>query len=429
MSLMKLIGRPILTICAIAFVAFGFSAGNPKVFAAPSTEIDTLNAQIKEQQDKVKDYDALIKATQSNISNHRNDEQNLENEIALLENQIAEKQLRISRTQAEVEQIGLEISLVTKEIDVHEERVLKQKDLVASLIRRIQVEDETTPIDALLETGTLSDAFARFEETRRIGRDLEMSLERVKEEKATLESQKLAKIDKQTSLESARRKLKEDMLSLESQMNFKTSLVAETRDREQEYQRILYDLRQQQQATSSDIAELEEKLKQQLESVDEVLEGGSAIVSWPLSPANGITAIFHDPTYPFRSVFEHPGLDIRSSVGTEVRTAAGGYVAWNKTGRMYGNYTMVVHSGGLATVYAHLSKFKAKPDTFVERGDVIGLSGGMPGQPGAGLSTGPHLHFEVRKDGIPVDPEHYLPQFPSSYYDYYDEYKALKIRL
>lgn len=429
MSPMRLTERPIASIFIACFVVFGMSAGASSISAAPSSEIDALNAQIKEQQSKVKDFDSLIKATQSNIVKRQNDEQNLENEIALLDNQITEKQLRVSRTQAEIDQIGLEINLVTKEVAMHEERISKQRDLVASLIRQIQVEDETTPIDALLERGTLSDAFARFEETRKVGRDLENTLSRVKDEKSALEAQKQVKIEKQSSLENARIKLKEDMLALESQRNFKTSLIAETKDREQEYQRILYELRQQQQSTSNDIAELEEKLKQQLMSVDEFLAKGNTIVSWPVDPSKGITAIFHDPTYPFRAVFEHPGEDIRAGVGTQIHAAAGGYVAWNKTGRMYGNYTMIVHSGGLATVYAHLSKFMAKPDTFVERGDVIGLSGGMPGQAGAGLSTGPHLHFEVRKDGIPVDPEHYLPDFPTSYYDYYDEYKALKIRL
>lgn len=70
---------------------------------------------------------------------------------------------------------------------------------------------------------------------------------------------------------------------------------------------------------------------------------------------------------------------------------------------------MIIHPGGVATVYAHLRGFNVQGDTYVERGDVIGFSGGRPGDRGAGLSTGPHLHFEVRQNGIPTNPRQFLP--------------------
>ena len=126
----------------------------------------------------------------------------------------------------------------------------------------------------------------------------------------------------------------------------------------------------------------------------------------------GLSTLFHDPTYPFRHLFEHTGVDIPEPVGTPVHAAAAGYVAWVRASRDYGNYIMIIHEDGLATLYAHLSAQWAKPDQFVNQGEVIGKSGGVPGMPGAGLSTGAHVHFEVRKDGIPVNPMEYLPRQP-----------------
>lgn len=396
--------------------------------AAVKDDVDELSGEIKNRQDRVKELDDMIGTYKSRIDKAKTETQSLENQLALLENRIREKELGVERAETEIESLTLEVRRIEREIGIQESRILKQKDLIADLIRTINANDSVTTFDVLLSENSLSGFFARLEELKRLQRDLGNMLERVKAVKNGLEGRREERTKKQEAVEVERTRLKRDRLALEAERNYKASLVDETKSKETEFERILYELRQQQQVTASDIAELEDKLKDKLNSVDEALARGDVLINWPVDPSRGITAIFHDPTYPFRYLFEHPGTDIRAPVGTPVKSAAGGYVAWNRTGRMYGNYIMVVHPGGIATVYAHLSKFVAKADTYVERQQVIGYSGGRPGDQGAGLSSGPHLHFEVRQDGVPVDAENFLPEIPCEDYDYIDDYKRLKLR-
>ncbi|MHB8468581.1 MAG: murein hydrolase activator EnvC family protein [Gaiellaceae bacterium] len=99
----------------------------------------------------------------------------------------------------------------------------------------------------------------------------------------------------------------------------------------------------------------------------------------------------------------HPGIDIGVPIGTPIHAAAAGTVIWCGWESGYGNLVVIDHHNGLATAYAHQSRVAVSCNENVSQGQVIGYSGCT------GFCTGPHLHFEVRVHGSPVDPIGYLP--------------------
>lgn len=108
-----------------------------------------------------------------------------------------------------------------------------------------------------------------------------------------------------------------------------------------------------------------------------------------------------DPVYKDRRL--HPGLDFTAPIGTPIYAAADGVVkdAGFNTGG-YGNRVVVNHGFGYETLYAHMVRIKARVGTKVKRGEVIGYVGST------GKSTGPHLHYEVHKNGIQLDPIYFF---------------------
>ena len=94
----------------------------------------------------------------------------------------------------------------------------------------------------------------------------------------------------------------------------------------------------------------------------------------------------------------HPGLDIAVPVGTLVRATAAGLVAEAGEDPEYGTFVLLQHADEYQSMYGHLSRLVVRPGQRVSAGEVIGLSGNT------GNSSAPHLHFEIRKKGLVVDP-------------------------
>lgn len=99
----------------------------------------------------------------------------------------------------------------------------------------------------------------------------------------------------------------------------------------------------------------------------------------------------------------HAGLDVSAGSGTPIYATKGGTVLFAGWRDGYGNTVMILHDGGIVSLYAHQSRIAASNGESVSGGDLIGYVGST------GWSTGPHLHFEIRVDGAAVDPRPYLP--------------------
>jgi murein DD-endopeptidase MepM/ murein hydrolase activator NlpD len=100
----------------------------------------------------------------------------------------------------------------------------------------------------------------------------------------------------------------------------------------------------------------------------------------------------------------HEGLDFTAAVGTPIYAAAGGVVTVSEQMPDYGKIVKISHGSGMETRYAHASELLVKVGEVVKKGQLIARVGST------GRSTGPHLHFEVRRDGAPLDPRKFLQQ-------------------
>jgi murein DD-endopeptidase MepM/ murein hydrolase activator NlpD len=129
-----------------------------------------------------------------------------------------------------------------------------------------------------------------------------------------------------------------------------------------------------------------------------------AELAWPLTGLMKVTSPYGERMHPIigEEAF-HRGVDLRANYGSPILASADGVVLYIGSKTTYGNMVVVLHGGGIATVYGHLWKFAVQPYERVQKGQLLGYTGNT------GFSTGPHLHFEVRQDGEPTNPLEWLP--------------------
>ena len=203
--------------------------------------------------------------------------------------------------------------------------------------------------------------------------------------------------------------LEEVRVDLEAKKKVQEELKEELNARRVYWNTVLSSaVREQEDITDFIVAE-EERIARELEEarrqaeldarLGQISEGG-----WVWPAAGNVGSGFGMRLHPILGYSRmHNGLDVGCSMGDPIWSATEGIVTIAESYGGYGNAIVVQHANSTASLYAHLTGFNVNVDQYVFTGDQIGTCGTT------GLSTGPHLHFEIRLSGTPVDPRPYLP--------------------
>lgn len=397
-----------LFLCAALFAYLGyvrFASGGIK------QELDQINTNIEAKKDQITEINSKIKQYEKNIVQKQKEKLSLVNQMSILDDKIDKAELDVQVAELQIQNTELEIKVINEQINEKQEDILKHKKYLSEFVRQLNKEDQKSVLEVLLLYDSFSDFFDYVKQLEEINGDLLESLEWVKNLKIELESNREKAEAKKTALAEEKIKLETKIFALDDQKEAKAELKRQAAESESAFKQMVAELRAEQQKIDNEISSLEVTLRKKLEESDKEFANGDGglVLSWPIDPSRGITATFHDLDYPYRYLFEHPAIDIRAKQGTPVKSAAPGYVAKAYLNGTAYAYVMIIHRSGITTVYGHLSRIFVSANEFVERGEVIGNSGGMPGTLGAGrLTFGPHLHFETRLNGAPVDPTNYL---------------------
>jgi murein DD-endopeptidase MepM/ murein hydrolase activator NlpD len=244
-------------------------------------------------------------------------------------------------------------------------------------------------IDAV--TSMQARAIRHFDKQQRTTAALE---DAAKEAKASVAARQQEATARRVALQTARAEQADAQAAAAAEAANEQRLLAQVQSRRRAYQQRLNELQRE----SNDIAaQLRRRQRGQAPA-----PSGHGVLAYPVANPV-ITSDFGYRTHPIYGDRRlHAGIDLRASVGTPVYAADDGTVVFAGWKSGYGNTVVIDHGDHLATLYGHNSALKVADGATVRRGQQIAAAGST------GNSTGPHVHFEVRIDGAPVDPIGYL---------------------
>lgn len=380
------------------------------VFGALKDDIASMNDEILTKKKQIQDLTAKINEYQKKINQEETKTRTLASSIEITKNKIAQIELNINRINLNIDTSNLEIKALESTIGFKQDEIDKQKTNLGNLVKSLDRLDREGPLRLLVLNSSFSALLNQIKYLESVQSGLLGEMRKLKAQRDDLADKNKELIIKKNLLVDQKQQLEEQTMLLNEKKKASSILMKASISKQSQLKEIVDELTNEKNQVNSDIASISNTIKEKIRNSDQYKIGENVILNWPVDPKKGLSTVFHDPEYPFRYVYEHPGIDIRTPQATPVKAAAPGYVVTARDGGYGYSYIILIHFDGSYTVYGHVSRIDVKKDALVERGQVIGLSGGTPGTRGAGkLTTGPHLHFEVHnKNNVPVNPLNYL---------------------
>ena len=325
---------------------------------------------------------------------------------SVLDDQIMLTGLEIDNLSETIDYYILLISEKELEVLVAQNKEDAQLRLYKNRVRDMEENGVISYIEILFDSTSFSDMLARLDFVGDIMRADEMLYYNLIDAKNETEAAKAVledtKLEMEEELEQREDKQKELELQLDNANELIKQIEASLDTENALYLEVDAEARRIQQEINEKVEALRrEEERKQLEEANRVR--GSGELKWPIPSGGVITSGFGLRPHPvFKVNRQHWGIDIGAPHGANVVAADTGTVITSDYNSSYGNYIVINHGNGMTTLYAHLSSRQVSAGNRVEKGQVIGLVGST------GVSTGPHLHFEVSVNGQRVNPERYL---------------------
>lgn len=355
--------------------------------AVTQSEIDSqknqqsqINNQIDEAEQKQKEIEAKKSETQKQVESISSQIDSYESQIEDLDSQIADANNRIKEAEEKIEENKAEYE--------KKQEILKERLVV------IYESGQTSYLDVLLSSSSLIDFISNYYLVSELTEMDSQLMETLEKQRQEIEDSKKEIEESKQELTTAKANKENLANSLKSAKSEKDKYVAQLSDEEKELEQEIQELKQANAKIANEIKIAEEKYRKQLEELKNNTSGNSSSTTgsgYFMRPVSG----GYESTNGYYSYGKfHGAIDYAVSAGTPVYAAAAGVVmsTANLTGS-YGTYVVIRHANGLQSYYCHGTKGSicVSPGETVAKGQQIMKSGST------GNSSGPHLHFEVRK--------------------------------